>query len=274
MKQATLICLFILTGVSTLFGQSQENKMSDAASAGMGGIGTFSTEIYAAHNNQAGLGFLSATTFSIYSSRAYMVEGVNTFAGLAAIPASFGTVGLEINYYGYEAYNEQKIGISYARKLSPNFALGIQFDYLSTNIKEYGQASGVTVELGLLYFINKDFRLGVHLFNPVQTKIGDIEEPVPAVAKIALAIDPSEKVTLALENEITLRNRMNFKGGIEYRPDPKFKIRTGVMTEPFTLTFGFGLQLAGWQFDLATGFHQYLGLTPHLSIIYAIKGKK
>jgi long-subunit fatty acid transport protein len=274
MKKVLLFCLLLLINIYLIIGQSQENKMGDAASAGMGNIGTFSTQIYAAQNNQAGLGFLEQTSFSIYNSRAFMVNGVNTFAGLAAIPASFGTVGLAINYYGYEAYNEQKIGISYARKLSPDFALGIQFDYLSTNIKEYGQASGVTVELGLLYFINKDFRLGVHFFNPVQSKIGDIEEPVPAIAKIALAVDPSEKVTLAIENELTLRNRMNFKGGIEYRPDPKFKLRTGVTTEPFTLTFGLGLQLSTWQFDLATGFHQYLGLTPHLSIIYSIKGKK
>ena len=45
---------------------------------------------------------------------------------------------MSLNYFGSGNYNEQKIGLAYAKKLAKRLALGAQVDYLRTSIAGYG----------------------------------------------------------------------------------------------------------------------------------------
>lgn len=273
MKTILIFALFILIPISLLLSQAHDNLETGARSAGLGLCNTTFTDIFSAHHNQAGLGFLEKSGVAVYASNRYFVEGVNLFAGVAALSTSSGTFGLDLSYYGFEAYNETKIGLGYGRKLAEKFSVGIQLDYFSTRINEYGSASTFSVEMGLLYFINEEVRVGAHYFNPFQSRIGEINESVPSNLKLGISIDPSERVTLMVDAKMDLRQDISIRGGIEYKPSEWIHIRGGFSTAPIQYTIGTGIQFDGFRMDFASSIHQQLGISPHFGLIYQFSKK-
>jgi len=51
-----------------------------------------------------------------------------------AIPILAGTIGFNFHYFGTAEIRQNKIGLTYARKLSESLSIGGQFDWLSTQI--------------------------------------------------------------------------------------------------------------------------------------------
>lgn len=245
-----------------------------ARGAAMGNASATFTDINSAFSNQAGLGYLEQLSFSVYGETRFINSGINAFSFAAAYPhQKIGTMGLTVQYLGNAAYNEQKIGLAYARQLFKKLSIGTQINYIGARISEYGAVHTATFELGLLAKITKEFTLAFHTFSPIRIKIPTMDK-LPAVFKLGLSYQPSDKVMLSAELEKNLDFPFNGKFGVEYRPISPFAIRAGVQTYPFSACFGVGVQWAGFQLDIASTYHQVLGFTPNLSLIYALKPKK
>ncbi|MCH2046410.1 MAG: hypothetical protein MK212_20010 [Saprospiraceae bacterium] len=259
------------------FAQAQQGSPQNAGARGaaMGNASVTFTDINSAFSNQAGLAFLEELSFTAYGESRFLTTGINSFLfGVAYPHKKLGTFGLTVNYFGFDAYSEQKIGISYARKLFKNLSLGVQLDYLGTRIPEYGSANSLTFELGLLAKVNDELSIGVHAYSPVRVPVhlganGNFDKISP-IFKIGAAYTPSKHVILSGEIEKNLDHPFNGKLGIEYRPIDVFAIRAGVSTSPFLASFGFGLRLKSLDIDLASSYHQMLGFTPSLSVSYAV----
>ena len=59
-----------------------------------------------------------------------------------------------------------------------------------------------------------------------------------------------------------------FRTGVEYHVvDPIF-IRCGISNNPSMCSFGFGLRQGLWQFDIASSYHQDLGFSPQVSLLF------
>ncbi len=253
--------------------QAQNGSPSTGGARGiaMGNASATFTDINAAFSNQSGLAFLTEANFSAYTEQRFLTGAVNSFNVAAANPfKNIGTFGLNINYFGFQEYNEQKIGLAYARQLSANFAIGAQFDYLSTRIPSYGQANSFTAELGFLYKMSKTVHLGAHAYNFVRAGLPNGDK-LPSIYKIGLAYLPSDKVQINSELEKNINNPLNFKLGIEYRPSSQFIVRTGFNTAPFRMSGGLGLQHQGLTIDAGVNYHQILGFSPALSLSYALR---
>jgi len=271
-----LKALFFLLSASFIYAQNGLPQNAGARGAAMSNAAVCFDDINAAYSNQAGLAFINSASFSAYGERRFMAEGLNSYLFAAALPYDkIGTFGLAINYFGFSDYNEQKIGLNYARKLAKNFSLGVQLDYLGTRIPNYGVAHSVTVELGLLAKLNEKVSLGAHVYNPVNSKIGP-DDRLPTLFSLGLSYEASKKVLISAQLDKDIYNHP-FVGrfGMEYKPLDAFYIRAGISAAALAqASFGVGINLQQLKIDFASSYHQVLGFTPAISLIYSIQKQK
>ena len=163
--------------------------------------------------NQAGLAQLSTLSFIGFGENRFALADINSFSIGMGLPTSAGVFGLNLNYYGFESYNEQKIGLAYARKLTKTLSLGAQFDYLNLRIPEYGNRGNLTFELGLQAEINQQVTLGAHIFNPFLVSLNENYD-IESVFGLGVSYRPSPKITIIVEAEKESTFSPNFKFGL------------------------------------------------------------
>jgi hypothetical protein len=258
---------------ATVFAQNGTPQNAGARGAAMGNAALTFTDLNAAYVNQAGLAFLDELSFGVYAENRFLAQGLNSFLFAAAYPnEKIGTFGVTVNYFGYENYNEQKIGLAYARKLSETFSLGVQLDYLGTRIPQYGTAASFTFEVGILAKLTEQFSLAAHVYNPTRTTVAGLDR-LPSLLNLGLAYQPSEKVLLTAELEKDIYDHpLMGKFGCEYRPIHALAVRAGVQAaaEATQMSFGVGLYLQSLRIDLSTAYHQVLGFTPAFGLSYGL----
>lgn len=276
-EQMNLIHVILLAVFITASGfLSAQNAVPPSAGAGglsMGNTGVTQENIYSAFRNQAGLARLKGISFAVQAEQRFLAPGLNSGSVAFGYPTKSGTFGLAMNYFGYQVYNEQKIGLSYSRLLDKNLSIGGQIDYVGLRFQdtEYGSRSTVTFEIGMQARILKLFTVGAHVFSPVRIKLTDNpEDVIPTQFNIGVSYKPTEKVQITAEVEKDIDFPISFKAGFEYFPVEKFGIRAGTGTKPTQTSFGFGLRLDQVHIDLGTAFHWDLGFTPGISIAYTI----
>lgn len=271
MLKRFFVFIFVSLLMSPLFAQNGTPQRAGARGAGMGDASVTFQDINSAFSNQAGLAFLEGLSFTVFAERRFVLAEINSFSAAAAYPTNSGTFGLALNYFGYTNYNEQKIGLSYARKLFEGVGIGAQVDYLGTRIPEYGTASSVTFELGVQANLLDKLMVGGHVFSPVRVQLTDSDRDViPTQLNIGFSYLPSDKVLIALEVEKDIDYKASFKGGIEYKVVDQLSIRAGIGTEPIQNSFGIGVHLPNLDIDFSAMYHYELGFTPGISVSYGI----
>lgn len=273
MKKNVLLFIFACM-VTTLSAQNGIPQNAGARGAAMGNASLTFTDINSIFVNQAGLAYLENLSFTVYGERRFLVaDGLNSFSFGAAYPhKAIGTIGLSFNFFGYDKYNEQKIGLAYARQLFKKMSIGAQFNYIATRIGEYGAAHSFTFEIGILAQITKHFHLAAHAFSPARIELPN-GDALPSIFKLGIAYMPSEQVRITAELEKDLINPFNGRFGLEYHPIDILYIRTGFATNPFLFSFGMGLKMKGLKIDIASSYHIVLGFSPCLSVSYAVGEK-
>lgn len=95
-------------------------------------------------------------------------------------------MGLNLNYFGFELYNETKIGLAFGKKLSPSFNIGVQLDYLGAYINEnQNNLHNISFEIVIQKQLSRELVLGAHIFNPTKVKLNE-DENIPSLFKIGL----------------------------------------------------------------------------------------
>lgn len=283
MKLLTAICANVLICQVLLFA-SNENSPIGGRSAALANSSVTLNDFWSVHNNQAGLAFFDHIAFGFYYENRYMVKELGLRAGAFVVPTKSGVFGLNYNYFGYTKYNEQKIGLAYARKFGEYFSIGLQLDYLSTRIAEdYGNKNTFTFELGIRTKLSESFVIAAHIYNPIGVKIEDeYNERIPTIFKLGLSYKLSDKLLLAIETEKDLVYKPLIRGGIEYEIVEQAIVRFGYSTLPSTTgsqnfsisslySFGFGLNLNKLKIDFSSTIHQTLGWSPQVSVSYNFK---
>ncbi len=267
-KQFYSLIIFALLPLLSV--ASGENPPIGGRSAGMANASVTSTDFWSLSSNQAGIASIQNFSAGIYYENRFGIKELGLKAGAVVMPTNSGVFALSITNFGYSLYNENKIGLAYARNFSNKFSAGIQLDYLSTHIAEnYGNSSAIAAELGMIFKMNSKMAIGAHIYNPTRAKIASYnDERAPTIAKLGMSYIFSEKVSIAVEAEKDIQYNPFFKAGIEYHPINQLYFRTGISTNPMLNTFGFGLELKNFNLDFATSYHQTLGFSPQFSIIF------
>jgi len=269
MRKLIFICIIFLS--HSLSAQYGATHTLGGRSNGVGNASVGFSGINSIFNNQAGLADLDKMGFLISTEQRFLLSELNSFGGGFALPTKSGTFGLSIHYFGFEQYNESKIGLSYARKLMEKLSVGVQFDMLRTQITEYGSSNLFTFEVGLQSELIENLLIGIHLYNPVKLEIIE-DEFLPTVLRAGATYKASKKLLLHTELEKDLDFPFIFKAGVEYELVQNFWMRVGVNTNPTSLSFGLGYKMKnGLAFDLASNYHQDLGFTPGIGILFEMR---
>lgn len=219
------------------------------------------------------MAFQEEISFSLYAEQRFLQSELGYYAGGLTLPTQSGVFGLAVNYSGFDLYNEKKLGLAYGRLFTKNISGGIQIDYLSTSITEYGTAGALTFELGLMIKLSQQLSAAAHVFNPVPISSGFQDEKIPTLFRLGLSYEPGEKIILLAEAEKDIDRPARIKAALEYKIVDALHLRGGVATNPSQYSFGVGLNVQHLKIDIASSYHQILGFTPGLSVNYVF-GKK
>jgi len=244
-----------------------------ARSAGMANASVTLSDIWSTNQNQAGLGYLTAPAVGIYYENRFAVKELSLKSGSFAYPTKSGVLALSVSQFGYDKYNENTVGLAYAKSFGKVLSIGLQLDYMQTHIAEdYGSKGTAVAEFGLIAQPIKNLAIGAHVYNPTRSKIADYDdEKVPTIMRLGLSYNFSQKVILAIETEKDLKNDAIFKAGLEYTIVENLYFRAGIASNPLKNTFGLGYAYKRFKIDFAFSTHRVLGMTPHLSLIYSFK---
>ena len=264
-----IFCVSIFTCLQTSATDGIYKAGSRAAS--MGNAATVSQDVWSVFHNPAGLAFLKFAEAGLSYEKKFSLKELSTNSLAIAIPiGKTGAIGVNAVYFGFKSYNEQQVGLCYAKRFSNKFSASIKLNYQSVNIgEEYGSKNALTAEAGLQFMPIRNLWIGTHIYNPMQTKLtNNPKENLPSLFNIGAGYIYSEKFNIQIATEKNSKEKPTFSSGIEYHPVKQFWLRTGITTHPNTYNFGFGFLIEDFQFDFSTGVHPQLGLTPNLSLVY------
>lgn len=237
----------------------------------MAGFGVTLKDVWAANNNVAGLAFVKKATFGAYVENKLLTKELSYKAIAASLPLSNGSFGICAGRFGYNLFNDNKIGLSYSKLLGKNISMGVQFNYYYTNIAEgYGTKSAISANLGIIANLTEKLQLGTSIINPTKAKLSDYQdERYPTLIIMGFSYDFSGKVVFGAQVDKSMTSPATVRSGIEYQPMDILYLRAGISTGPTVSTFGFGLFLNNFQFDFASSFHSVLGFSPHVSLLFS-----
>ncbi len=275
-----LISLFIFK-LSVLNLIASDNYPVGARSAGVANASVTYSDLWSAFNNQGGLAQLKGISAGAYYENEFLVPDLSLKSFVFALPADkAGVFALSATQFGGTLYNETKAGLAYSKQLGEKFSAGIQLDYLSTHIANddggyvYGTTNTFTVEGGFIAEPINNLTIGLHIFNPTRAKLAVYnDERVPTSVCFGGSYKFSEKVLLSSEIEKDGGENNIFKAGLEYHIVEQVFLRGGVASNPSLSSFGFGFKLKQLQVDLASTYHQVLGFTPQISLVYNFKSE-
>lgn len=267
MRLIYILFLFLVSN-PLLFGQDGIAAALGAQSVGLGGSSVMFENSNSIFSNQAGLAALRKMEFSINSEQRFLLSEIRAISAGGALPVGkSGTFGLGLQYYGFKAFNEQRVSLGYGRKISNKLALGASFIWSNTSIPEYGNKGVFTFDLGLMAHISSKVSFGAHIFNPLRSKITE-GEALPSIIKLGLRYQPSSVVRIIGEVEKDIEYGIRTRWGTEYDVLDQLVLRFGLATQPTEFSFGFGYKVKNKiQIDVAASYHQVLGITPSLGVI-------
>ena len=256
--------LFSILFVLCTFLSFSQNQ--DAKSNALGGCGLMQNSVWSNFTNQAGLAEINQFTIGVGTENSFGVEELSTHTAVFALPVNGGVFGLNIAYTGFDLYNSSKIGLAFAKKLSDDFNVGIQVDYLGIYVADgTNNHNNFTFEIGAQKRLMQKLTLSAHIFNPIGVKLNE-DENIPSVFKLGLRYDANDKVVVFTEGELESEQNAKLKLGLEYKIIKQMQLRTGFSTNPAQNTFGLGYTLNNIQLDIAVKRHQLLGYSPQFSV--------
>ncbi len=249
--------------------QNGAPAVSGGRGIGMNTSGVNFRDVHAAFGNPAGLTAVESWAGALLAENRFLVSDIRSLALAAAYSLEgAGSFGLRLQYYGFDAYNEQQFSLLYARPLMEGLSIGAGFGIFNTRIAEYGGKLLPVVEVGLQAELLPGVQMGVRIHNPIRMEVVE-DENMPTVFTAGLAYAPSDQLLMNLEVEKDIDFPARVRAGLEYALIDPLQLRLGVATEPTTLSFGLGLRVRqGLRLDFASSYHQWLGFSPGLGVVY------
>ncbi|MCG8577031.1 MAG: hypothetical protein MI810_19275 [Flavobacteriales bacterium] len=236
-----------------------------ARSNGLGTTGLCFNDVWSVYNNPGAFGAMEENGVGVSYENRFLLKELSTQSlAFGYHTEKAGNIGIHFQQYGFSLYREMIGGVTYGMKLFRNFSAGVQINYHRIALGEnYGSKNSLSAGLGMFYQLNKSVDLGVRITNISRSRLAEFEdERLPTVFGLGMMYTFSEKVLWTLEAEKTVIHPINFKSGLELKPHEILALRIGMNSYPFQSSFGVGLKLKKFSFDLATLWHSNLGISP------------
>lgn len=240
--------------------------------AGLGAYSQNFSDIFSATSNQASLARLKNSGFGVYSERRFLLEELNGFTAVIALPTTSGVFGFEGDYFGSAAFNENQLGIIYARKITKRIDVGAKFNYYAVHIPGYGSASTVNFEVGTIFHFTDKLHSGIHVYNPAGSRLGKTgREKLASVYRIGIGYEASEVVFTSVEIVKKENQQISVSAGLQYNLQKSVFIRTGISTANNNSFVSIGFKLSFARIDINAAYHPQLGFTPGFLLLLNFK---
>lgn len=269
-----IVISFLFTILVFAEATAQSYYQVGARSNSLAEISTVLSDSWSAFGNQAGLSQQTSVDAGFFYSHFFTLKELAIKAAVVNIPVQSNVFAISFYRFGGKHYNENKIGLAFAKKLTPNFSVGIQFNYLNIFLTENDKSPGTFIfEGGLQYKFNDSFILGIHAFNPFQAgiKTETVNYKLPCIFKLGFGLHLSENLIIYTEIENDLQRPTRIKAGLEYSILNQLQFCAGIAGNPETLSCGLSWQHHKFSTSFAYSYNHYLGSTPSISISYSVK---
>lgn len=267
----TLICLVNLTGS---FAQSLRHTVA-LPYIGVNAYSTNQVDALSFTSNQAALANVLQTGVGVYAERRFLLAAASVYTMAVAIPTKMGNFGVVANYFGYNNFNENKLGLAYAKSLGSKVNVGIQFNYQGYRIPGYVNASAINFEAGAIFKFTEKLNGGIHVYNPVGGKLGKSgDEKLPAIYKAGFGFEASENFFAGAEIIKEEDRPVNVTAGFQYQFARQFFLRAGFMSATSAPFAGAGIVYKKLRLDVSGSYHPQLGFSPGLLFMANFGNKK
>ena len=230
--------------------------------------------------NQAALAQTKFAGIGVYGERRFMQKETSVYTLGTAFPTRLGNFGLQLNYAGFKNFNENKIGLAYARKLGKLVDVGVQFNYYGYRIPAYGNASTINFEIGAMMHLTDKLNAGIQVYNPVGGKLGTSaslstkEEKLASAYKAGLGYDVSDQFFICAEIIKEEDKPVHVVAGLQYQFAKQFFARAGFIGESTTAYAGAGISWKNLRLDVSSGYHPQLGFSPGILLMINFNSRK
>jgi hypothetical protein len=232
-------------------------------------------DVFSFTGNQAALAKTMQAGTGMYAERRFLLAAINNYNLAAVLPTKMGNFGMQVNYAGFKNFNENKVGLAYARSLGNKVDVGIQFNYYGYRIPGYNSASAIYAEAGMLLHLTEKLNAGVHFYNPVGGKLStDDDEKLASVYKFGLGYDASDNFFISGEIVKEEDKPVNVIAGFQYQFAKQFFARAGFLSESSSPYAGAGVSWKNFRIDVAGSYHPQLGLSPAILLLVNFEQKK
>jgi hypothetical protein len=237
--------------------------------AGLGAYSKNFADIFSSISNTASLAQIKSGGFGVYGERRFLLEELNQYSAVGAFKTSSGTFAITGDYFGFTDFNENQLGLAYARKVASTIDVGVKFNYHTVRIAGYGSESAINFEIGTLFHLTDKLHAGAHVYNPLGSKLGKSgEEKLASIYRTGLGYEVSENVFVSTEIVKQEDMPISVNAGLHYNVQDNIFIRAGISTQNNNSFVGVGVKLGLIRVDLNTAYHPQLGFTPGILLLY------
>lgn len=240
----------------------------------MAGCRLTSLDVFSAANSIGASAFIDHLAIGIFFNKPVLFSSANSLNAYTVQALDKGAFAYRIKYYGFINFQIFEVGTGYAHRFGEKLGIGLRFNYHHIGIKENGNKSALSFDLGMLYKISEHIRLAVHIKNPAKQKLEPLyKETLPTEIAIGAAYHPNENFTIATELRKDLQFPLQFSLGFNYAVHPHLALRSGLGINPILMSGGIGFNWHQLTIDLSSVWNVRLGYSPQISLSYAIKKK-
>ena len=259
MKSALLLIFGILFNAFLLAQPSQPGAEATA----LGGTYVTQHTVFSTRHNVAGIAFEEKNAVAFGLRNNYLASNLNDFYLLSAFNLGAGKLGVDFLNYGFEAYQQNEIGLSYALKLNSHWSFGSRLRYAHCAIpQESLNRYLLSADVGLLRKSN-NWRYGATVQNIIQSKWqGRNVEAEPVVFRVGAGYYFSKEATVSAEFYKASNAAADFRFGVNYKIVEQLDIRFGFGTLQPNVSFGFGIFCKGFSNQCCRSMAPTIGLEP------------
>jgi hypothetical protein len=139
----------------------------------------------------------------------------------------------------------------------------------------YGVRHTLTAEFCMLLKVNDKINIGYSVLNLGRAQLSEFQDDrFSTILRLGASYQISQHLLLVTELSKDITYAARLRGGMEYSPNEQFYLRIGVQGAPVEFSGGFGMKWDRLMLDLGTNYHQILGWTPSISMLFHFQSQK
>ncbi|NWF90947.1 MAG: hypothetical protein HXY50_15990 [Ignavibacteriaceae bacterium] len=262
----SILLVFLLESFTTL-SFAQFNPGARQISMAASDVG-MSDDVFAVFNNPSGLGQICWREIGVYYSPSPfgLTELANGFIAYNE-PFGFGSLAVGGMSYGFELYRENKITFASSYYYSKHIFFGVSLNFHTISIQNYGSDNAYYINLGGLFYLTNNLRLGFSVQNLNRASFGKDNGNIPQIMNTGFSYDFNNDFTFNLAVEKDTRYNYSLRGGFEFNIIENLSLRSGFSNEPSQYSAGLGINYSFFNLDYAFFTHSDLGITHQAGLI-------